>query len=61
MLKVGVIGIGSMGKNHIRVYSELEDVELVGVEDAVNSLRNDPSEKELALPRGGGTGEIRGS
>ena len=34
MLKIGVIGVGSMGKNHARVCSELEDVELVGVVDA---------------------------
>ncbi len=33
MLKVGVIGTGAMGKNHVRVYSELEDVALVGVSD----------------------------
>lgn len=34
MLKVAVIGVGSMGRNHARVYSELGDVELVGVADA---------------------------
>ena len=33
MLKIGVIGVGSMGKNHARVCSELEDVDLVGVVD----------------------------
>jgi len=33
MLKIGVIGIGSMGKNHVRVCSELENVELVGIAD----------------------------
>ena len=33
MLKVGVIGLGSMGKNHVRVYSELPEVELVGIAD----------------------------
>lgn len=32
-MKVGVIGTGMMGKNHARVYSELEGVELVGVAD----------------------------
>ncbi len=31
--KVGVIGTGAMGQHHIRVYSELPDVELVGVAD----------------------------
>jgi len=28
-----VVGVGSMGRNHARVYSELEEVELVGVCD----------------------------
>jgi UDP-N-acetylglucosamine 3-dehydrogenase len=34
MLKIGVIGTGSMGKNHARVCSELEHIELVGIADA---------------------------
>jgi len=33
-LKVAVIGVGAMGRNHARVYSEMVDVELVGVADA---------------------------
>lgn len=33
-LKVAVIGVGSMGRNHARVYWDLPDVELVGVADA---------------------------
>ena len=33
MFNVGVIGIGSMGKNHARVYTELENINLVGVAD----------------------------
>ena len=33
MLKVGIIGVGTMGRRHARVYSELSDVELVGVSD----------------------------
>ncbi|OFV67667.1 MAG: oxidoreductase domain-containing protein [Candidatus Syntrophoarchaeum caldarius] len=32
-MNVGVIGAGSMGKNHVRVYSELKDVEEVYVYD----------------------------
>lgn len=32
-MKVAVIGIGSMGYNHLRVYSEMEDVEVVGASD----------------------------
>lgn len=33
MIKVGVIGVGTMGKHHARVYAGLSDVELVGVAD----------------------------
>jgi predicted dehydrogenase len=33
VLKAGVIGVGSMGQNHARIYSELSGVELVGVAD----------------------------
>jgi predicted dehydrogenase len=32
-VRAGVIGVGSMGRHHARVYSELLDVELVGVCD----------------------------
>ncbi len=33
-MKVAVIGVGAMGRNHARVYSELPNVTLVGVADA---------------------------
>ncbi len=33
MLKAAVIGVGSMGRNHVRVYREMEVVNLVGVAD----------------------------
>jgi UDP-N-acetylglucosamine 3-dehydrogenase len=33
-LRVAVIGVGAMGRNHARLYSELPDVELVGVADS---------------------------
>ncbi len=32
-LSVGVIGVGAWGKNHVRVFSELEDVNMVAVAD----------------------------
>lgn len=32
-IKVGVIGVGYLGRSHARIYSELEGVELVGVSD----------------------------
>ena len=34
MIKVAVIGTGSMGRNHARVYSELPGVQLVAVSDS---------------------------
>jgi UDP-N-acetylglucosamine 3-dehydrogenase len=46
MLKVGVIGAGSMGRHHVRVYSELDSVQLVGVADP------DPGKAELAAQYG---------
>lgn len=37
-LRVGVIGVGSMGKNHVRLYSELKGVELIGVADVNETI-----------------------
>jgi UDP-N-acetylglucosamine 3-dehydrogenase len=34
MTRVAVIGVGAMGRNHARVYTEIPQVELVGVADA---------------------------
>ena len=39
MLKVGVIGVGHLGRHHARVYSELPSCELVGVHDTDESRR----------------------
>lgn len=36
-LRVGVIGVGSMGKNHARIYSEMRETELVGIADPTAS------------------------
>jgi len=33
MIRVGVIGTGAMGQNHVRIYSEMEDVDLIGICD----------------------------
>ncbi len=33
LLRAGVIGAGSMGRNHARLYAEMDDVELVAVAD----------------------------
>ena len=48
MIKVGVIGAGSMGRHHVRVYSGLSDCTLVGVSDP------DPAKQELAEKHGAG-------
>ena len=34
-MDVGVIGVGAMGRNHVRVYSELKGVDTVYVYDPV--------------------------
>ena len=34
MTRIAVVGVGNMGKNHVRVYSEMPDVELVAVVDS---------------------------
>ena len=33
-IRTGVIGVGSLGQWHARIYSEMKDVELAGVYDA---------------------------
>lgn len=38
MIRVGVIGAGAMGQHHVRIYNEMENVELVGIAD-VDSKR----------------------
>ncbi len=43
MLKIGVIGVGVMGRHHARVYSEMLDVELIGISDI-----NEEQSKEIA-------------
>ena len=32
-IRVAVVGVGDFGRNHVRVWSEMEGVELVGVVD----------------------------
>ncbi|MEJ2510401.1 MAG: Gfo/Idh/MocA family oxidoreductase [Anaerolineales bacterium] len=38
MKKIAVVGVGSMGRNHVRVFSEIPDVELVGIADSSPDL-----------------------
>ncbi len=44
MIKAGVIGAGAMGQHHIRIYREMQEVELGGISD-INKTRVE----ELAL------------
>jgi len=43
-LKVGVIGLGSMGSTHLDIYSQISEVEVVAVADP-NKSRLDGSNK----------------
>lgn len=45
MIKIGVVGTGSMGKNHARVCSELEQIELVGISDSNKNTAKKVAEK----------------
>ncbi|MEA1993789.1 MAG: Gfo/Idh/MocA family oxidoreductase [Euryarchaeota archaeon] len=44
-MRVGVIGVGSMGKHHARVYSELSGVELTGIADTNKEIADHLAEK----------------
>lgn len=44
-LRVGVIGVGNMGKNHVRNYSEIEMAELVAVSDLNEELGQSMAEQ----------------
>ncbi|MEA2075245.1 MAG: Gfo/Idh/MocA family oxidoreductase [Euryarchaeota archaeon] len=40
-IRVGVIGVGAMGKHHVRIYHGMRDVELVGVADSNERTANE--------------------
>jgi UDP-N-acetylglucosamine 3-dehydrogenase len=44
-IKVGVVGCGSWGKNHARVYKDLPEAELVGVADLNPAAAKDTGER----------------
>ena len=37
-IRVAVVGVGDFGRNHVRVWSEMDGVELVGIVD-INAER----------------------
>ncbi|MCL7412239.1 MAG: UDP-N-acetylglucosamine 3-dehydrogenase [ANME-2 cluster archaeon] len=40
-MRAGVIGIGAMGQHHVRIYNEMEQVELVGISDVSQKRVNE--------------------
>ncbi len=45
MIKVGVVGLGWMGRVHLRNYTEMADVEVVGVVDVDPKAREEVTEQ----------------
>jgi len=45
MLKIGIIGIGSMGKNHVRVCSEKDNIKIIGISDINKSIAKTVAKK----------------
>src|SRR5437660_329035 len=48
-LKAAVIGVGAMGRNHVRVYTELDDVDLIAVADP-SAANREKVERRFGLP-----------
>src|SRR5690606_5924986 len=44
-VKVGVVGVGAIGRNHARIYSELDSANLVGIYDANDELAKSIAEE----------------
>lgn len=44
-VRVGVIGVGYLGRHHARIYSELADVDLVGVADIDGTAAEETAQK----------------
>ena len=55
-LKVGVIGLGSMGSTHLDIYSQISEVEVVAVADIIKSRLDGSSRAE-----GNISGQAKGS
>jgi predicted dehydrogenase len=47
---VGVIGTGVMGKNHLRVYSEMKSIDSIAVYDVDSKVASEVSKKYEAIP-----------
>lgn len=44
-VKIGILGVGSLGQHHARIYSEMAEVELIGVFDADTGRARDIARK----------------
>jgi len=49
MIRAAVIGVGSIGQHHARIYNEMDDVELVAVAD-VDSARRQRAARRFKVP-----------
>lgn len=58
-IRVAVVGAGEFGRNHIRVFSEMADVELVGIVDQDNQ-RKEKTAQEFRTSAFEGIEELRG-
>jgi predicted dehydrogenase len=45
-LKVGVIGLGSMGSTHLDIYAQLSNVEVIAIADSIQSRLDGSSKAE---------------
>lgn len=50
ILRIGIIGCGNMGKNHIKVYSQIPEVEIVGIADINEELVKNFAQKYKTTP-----------
>ena len=45
-LKVGIIGLGSMGTTHLDIYSKIKEVEITAIADSIQSRLDGTSKAE---------------
>ena len=45
-LKIGIIGLGSMGSTHLDIYSKIKEVEVIAIADSIQSRLNGSSKAE---------------
>ncbi len=51
-MRVGVIGVGAMGKNHVRIYSELKSVDEVRIHDLNTTSVQEIAQQHGSIPCG---------